>query len=212
MLWVSDPGAGDRLVVVPIRGAGMGLTLPYGFPQFRSLQTHQGIVLQPLTSTIEVATVSSGVLVRDRNGLLVSKPADRRTAQRAGTPPAVSPGLLDLEVWRRGGIEDFQENRQDLQRAATAEAGDRHGIARLALARFYFAHGLDSETPGVLQVIEADNPRIARDPEVLLMKGASQLMLRDYAGAAASLAHPALAGEREALLWHAALEIGRAHV
>src|SRR3546814_16966099 len=97
MLWVSDPGAGDRLVVVPIRGAGMGLTLPYGFPQFRSLQTHQGIVLQPLTSTIEVATVSSGVLVRDRNGLLVSKPAERRPAQRAGTPPVVS-GSEDRRV------------------------------------------------------------------------------------------------------------------
>src|SRR3546814_17947790 len=111
MLWVSDPGEGDLLGGVPIRGGGMGLTLPYGFPQCRRLQTHQGIVRQPLTSTIEVATVSSGVLVRDRNGLLVSKPAERRTAQRAGTPPAVSPGLLDLEAWRRGDIEDFQIGR-----------------------------------------------------------------------------------------------------
>ena len=205
MLWVSDPDAGDRLVIVPIRSAGMGLTLPYGFPQFRSLQTHQGIVLQPLTSAIEVATVASGVLVRDRNGLLVSAPEERRKTQRAAEPPAGSPGLLRLEAWRRGGIEDYQKNRQALQRAATAEAGERLGIARLDLARFYFGHGLDSETLGVLQVIEGDNPRIARDPEVLLMKGASQLMLKDYSGAAVSLAHPALAGEREALLWQAAL-------
>lgn len=204
MLWVTDPDAGDRLVIVPIRGAGMGLTLPYAFPQFRSLQTHQGIVLQPLTPAVEVAVVNSGVLVRDRNGLLVSRPEERRRALRTGEPPAAGPGLLDLEAWRRGGIEDFQRNRQDLQRAATAEAGERLGLARLALARFYFAHGLDSETLGVLTVIEADTPRLALDPEVLLMKGASQLMLKDYAGAATSLAHPALAGEREALLWQAA--------
>jgi hypothetical protein len=205
MLWLSDPDAGDRLVVVPIRGAGMGLTLPYGFPQFRSLQTHQGIVLQPLTSAIEVATVASGVLVRDRNGLLVSGPDERRTTQRAAEATATGPGLLRLEDWRRGGIADFLENRQALQRAATAAAGERLAIARLDLARFYFAHGLGSETLGVLQVIEADTPRIAGDPEVLLMKGASQLMLKDYSGAAVSLAHPALAGEREALLWQAAL-------
>ncbi|HMA13424.1 MAG TPA: hypothetical protein VKP12_01470, partial [Kiloniellaceae bacterium] len=205
MLWVTDPDVGDRLVVVPIRGEGMGLTLPYAFPQFRSLQTHQGIVLQPLTSAVEVAVVASGVLVRDRNGLLVSRPDERRTAQRAGEPPAASPGLLKLDEWRRGGIEDFQRNRQDLQRAATAEAGDRLGLARLDLARFYFAHGLVSETLGVLQVIEGGNPRLALDPEVLLMKGASQLMLKDYAGATTTLAHPALAGEREALLWQAAL-------
>src|SRR3546814_3076421 len=50
MLWLTDPDLGDRLVVVPIRGAGLGLALPYGFPQFRSLPTQQGIVLQPLTS------------------------------------------------------------------------------------------------------------------------------------------------------------------
>jgi len=205
MLWVSDPDAGDRLVVVPVRGAGMGLTLPYAFPQFRSLQTHQGIVLQPLTAAVEVAIIDSGVLVRDRNGLLVSKPEERRIARRADEPATVGEGLLDLEAWRRGGIDQYQENRQALQRAATAEAGERLGIARLDLARFYFAHGLDSEALGVLQVIEGDNPRLALDPEVLLMKGASQLMLKDYAAAATSLAHPALAGEREALLWQAAL-------
>ncbi|MGF1631448.1 MAG: tetratricopeptide repeat protein [Kiloniellaceae bacterium] len=205
ILWVSDPDAGDRLVVVPIRGAGMGLTLPFGFPQFRSLQTHQGIVLQPLTQAIEVATVPSGVLVRDRNGLLVSKPEDRRSAQRAGESVAASPSLLELGAWRRGGIETFQENRQALQKATTSAGGDRLGIARLELARFFFAHGLDSETLGMLRVIEEENPRLARDPEVQLMKGASQLMLQDYGGANASLAHPALAGEREALLWQAAL-------
>src|SRR3546814_14824998 len=87
MLWLTDPDLGDRLVVVPIRGAGLGLALPYGFPQFRSLPTQQGIVLQPLTSGIEVAVVSSGVLVRDHNGLLVSKPAARRAAKRAEATP-----------------------------------------------------------------------------------------------------------------------------
>src|SRR3546814_4858254 len=79
MLWLTDPDLGDRLVVVPIRGAGLGLALPYGFPQFRSLPTQQGIVLQPLTSGIEVAVVSSGVLVRDHNGLLVS--TDRKSTR-----------------------------------------------------------------------------------------------------------------------------------
>ncbi len=205
MLWITDPDAGDRLVLLPVRGAGMGLTLPYSFPQFQSLATQQGIVLQPLTADIEVATVNSGVLVRDRNGLLVSAPEDRRTAQRASDPIVASPGLLDLETWRRGGIERFQDNRQALTRGTIGVSGDRLGIARLELARFFFAHGLESEALGVLEVIQSDNERLAPDPEVVLMKAASQLMMRDYNAAAASLAHPALTGEREALLWQAAL-------
>jgi len=123
MLWTTDPDAGDRLVLLPVRGAGMGLTLPYRFPQFLSLASQQGIVLQPLTADIEVATVPSGVLVRDRNGLLVSSPEDRRSAPRATDPVLDSPGLFDLEVWRRGGIEKFQENRQALTRATTGAGG-----------------------------------------------------------------------------------------
>ena len=205
MLWVTDPDAGDRLVLLPVRGAGMGLTLPYSFPQFSSLASQQGIVLQPLTPDIEVATVQTGVLVRDRHGLLASAPADRRTAERAADPVVVTPGLLKLEEWRRGGIEKFQENRQALTRATTGIGGDRLGIARLDLARFFFAHGLESEALGVLEVIESDNLRLAPDPEIVLMKGASQLMMHDFRAAATSLAHPALAGEREALLWQAAL-------
>ena len=205
MLWVTDPDAGDRLVLVPTRGAGMGLTLPYSFPQFRSLQTHQGIVLQPLTSGIEVATIRSGVLVRDRDGLLVSDAQARRSAQRAEAPFSQQPGLFDLEAWRRGGAEEYLDNRQTLQRAMNGLRDERLGVARLDLARFYFAHGFDSEALGSIQVIEAENPRLAQDPEVRLMKGASQVMLNDFRAAATSLAHPALVGEREALLWQAAL-------
>lgn len=205
MLWVTDPDAGDRLVVVPLRGAGMGLTLPYGFPQFRSLPTHQGIVLQPLTAGIEVATVRNGVLVRDRDGLLVSKPRERRSTQRAADPLTDSPGLFDLAAWRRGGIESYQDNRKALLAAMADLEKTRLGLARLDLARFYFAHGLDSETLGSVTVIEDEHPRLAQDPEVVLMKAAGQVMIEDYRGAAVTLAHPALAGEREALLWQAAL-------
>jgi tetratricopeptide (TPR) repeat protein len=205
MLWITDPGAGDRLVVVPTRGAGMGLALPYGFPQFRSLQTQQGVALQPLTPGIEVAVIRSGVLVRDRDGLLVSNAQERRNASRLEDPELGQPGLLDLPAWRRGGVEDFQDNRQALQNALLGLEGERLGVARLDLARFFFANGFGSETLGVVRVIEDENPRLALDPEVPLLKGASQVMMQDYSGAAASLAHPALAGEREALLWQAAL-------
>jgi len=205
MLWLTDPEAGDRLVVVPTRGAGMGLALPYSFPQFRSLQTQQGVVLQPLTPGIEVATVRSGVLVRDRDGLLVSAARERRNASRVEDPALEQPRLLDLPAWRRGGVEEFQDNRQALQNALRGLEGERLGIARLELARFYFANGFGSEALGVIQVIEDENPRLARDPEVRLMKGASQVMMQDFRVAETSLAHPALVGEREALLWQAVL-------
>ncbi len=205
LIWVTDPDAGDRLVVVPTRGAGMGMTLPYAYPQFRSLASQQGVILQPLTSTLEVAVIRSGVLVRDSNGLLVSSAEERRTLQRNGGARQDEPRLFDLVSWRRGGQEDYQSNRRDLMAAMFGLSGDPLGVRRAELARFYFAHGLDSEALGSLRVIEEEHPRLAESPEHRLMKAASQWLIQDYRAAAGGLSHPSLAEEREALLWQAAL-------
>ena len=205
LLWATDPDAGDRLVIVPTRGAGMGLTLPYSYPQFRSLQSQQGVILQPLSASLEIAVTRSGVLVRDAGGLLVSDADERRQARRTGDPDVGEPRLFDLAAWRRGSLDDFQENRGLLMNALLDLTGERLGIGRVELARFYFAHGFASETLGSLRLIEAEHPRLALDPELRLMHAASQLIMQDFQGAAASLAHPSLLGEREALLWQAVL-------
>ena len=205
LLWATDPDAGDRLVIVPTRGAGMGLTLPYTYPQFRSLQSQQGVILQPLSASLEVAVTRSGVLVRDAGGLLVTDAEQRRQARRPGDAGAGEPRLFDLAAWRRGSLDDFQENRGNLMNALLDLTGERLGVGRVDLARFYFAHGFASETLGSLRLIEAEHPRLALDPELRLMHAASQLIMQDFQGAAASLAHPSLLGEREALLWQAVL-------
>ncbi|WP_299616709.1 hypothetical protein [Pelagibius sp.] len=205
LLWATDPDAGDRLVIVPTRGAGMGLTLPYNYPQFRSLQSQQGVILQPLSAGLEVAVTRTGVLVRDAGGLLVSDAEQRRQARRPGDASAAEPRLFDLVAWRRGSLENFQENRGILMNELLDLTGERLGVGRVALARFYFAHGFASETLGSLRLIEAEHPRLALDPELRLMHAASQLIMQDFRGAAASLAHPSLLGEREALLWQAVL-------
>ncbi|NIA69443.1 tetratricopeptide repeat protein [Pelagibius litoralis] len=202
--WVTDPDAGDRLVIVPTRGAGMGMTLPYAYPQFRSLQSQQGVVLQPLASSLQVAVIRSGVLVRDPNGLLVSDPQQRQAVRR-GEAEQTEPRLFDLVAWRRGSLDDYQVQRRDLLGAMIGSSGDQLGVQRVELARFHFAHGFDSEALGSLGVIEEKHPRLALDPEIRLMQAASQWLIRDFRAAAAGLAHASLAGEREALLWQAAL-------
>src|SRR3546814_11668443 len=110
-----------------------------------------------------------------------------------------SSDLLKLEEWRRGGIEDFQKNRQALQRAATAEAGARLGLARLDLARFYFAHALGCEALGVLQMLGVANPRLARGPVALPTQGASGLMRKGFGTAVAIPTQQALPGARQAV-------------
>ncbi|WP_422367582.1 hypothetical protein [Pelagibius sp.] len=205
LVWVTDPDAGDRLVIVPTRGAGMGMTLPHAYPQFRSLQSQQGVVLQPLASSLQVAVIRNGVLVRDANGLLVSKAEQRQASRRLGGEDPSEPRLFDLEAWRRGSADDYQDQRRDLMAAMVGSSPEELGVERVELARFYFAHGFDSEALGSLRVIEEEHPRLALDPELRLMQAASQVLIQDFRAAAGGLAHASLAAEREAMLWQAAL-------
>ncbi|MFQ6018261.1 MAG: hypothetical protein ACE5KF_08690, partial [Kiloniellaceae bacterium] len=204
-LWFTDPVLGDRIAVVPVSVSGQGLSARREFLQFRALATSQGVVLQPLSESIEIAVTAKGVRVRDSEGLIVSYGSTLALlASNVRTPPK-GPRLFDLEAWRRGGKASFTSNKQALQKAVPQAPDRKINAARLELARFYFAHGLAAEALGVLGLRETEDPRLATDPETRLMKGASEFLIEDYEAAADTLFDPALAGEWEAALWRAAM-------
>ncbi len=205
MQWFEDPDQGDQLVAIPVTHAGAGVPESLDYPQFQVLASQQGVVLRPLSDGVEVATTKRAVLVREREGLLVSSSESRDMGsldRGVATPPR---RLFELAAWRRGPAEDFTKLKQELQNALVKAEGNDLAIARLDLARFYFAHGRGSETLGLLRVIEAETPHLARDPEILMMKAASEIIIEDYDSAGQSLAHPALLDEWEAQVWRAAL-------
>src|SRR3546814_6544638 len=90
--------------------------------------------------------------------------------------------LFALAAWRHDA-SDFTAARQELQHAIAAAAPERQNIARLDLARFYFAHGLASEANGLLELIARNTDGASKDPELLLLAGASHLMQNDLARA-----------------------------
>ena len=61
-----------------------------------------------------------------------------------------APGLFDLPSWRRGGEATFKIDQGQLQRGVTEASAAERGAARLALAEFYFAHGLLDEAKDAL--------------------------------------------------------------
>ena len=206
LLALDDPDSTKRYYVVPVLPAGFGTPASREFPQFRALATYQGLVVERLSDAVRVRLRGAGLEVSSRTALLVS-------AQRGGEPHTAEPPeaplagrLFDPEAWRRGGPEDMLRNRQALQKAVVAAgSGPPLDLARLRLARFYFAHGLAAETLSALEVMTEVNKRLGRDPEVTLLHAASAFLAQDYRTAARHLAAPALAAEDEALVWRAAL-------
>ncbi|MCH8997686.1 MAG: hypothetical protein IID48_05395, partial [Proteobacteria bacterium] len=204
-----DPDLGDRLIVVPVPTARLGLGVTREFPQFRVLASRQGLVFQPLSESLQVEVTAKAVVLRDSEGLIVSRGSSLALLKSNVSAPRRGPRLFDLEAWRRGDVERFQVNKQMLQ-GVLARAEPAHAdAARFELARFYFAHGLASEALGMLRLAGLKGSRMASDPRLRLVEGASEFLTDDLAAAAAVLYHPSLAGEWEADLWRAALAAAR---
>ncbi len=205
LLSIADPDLNDRMIVAPVRVPGLGVATAQQFAQFRAMVSYQGVVLQPNAEGLAMSLEQRGVVVKGREPLQVSG-SDARSLPSNGERNAVASGsMFDLDRARRGDEEAFNSNKQELQRDVVREADNKVGIARLDLARFYFAHGRAPEALGMLRLLEAENPNVAADPEVALMKGASYFLGDNFDDAASYLANPALVGEREAVLWQSAL-------
>jgi tetratricopeptide (TPR) repeat protein len=185
--------------------AGQGLKRSRRFLQFRALATYQGLAIIPMSDGLAVETSDSGVIVRDAAGLLVSPGADRDRKLRDNNDFESGLRLFDLEDWRRPDRGSLSEVRQALLDSVVAAPPEGVDAARLDLARFYFAHGLATEALAVLRLISNENERLASDPQVRLLRGASEFLGNNYERAAEMLNDPVLAGERDALPWQGAI-------
>lgn len=205
-LELRDPEVGDRLIVVAVSEPGSGISEGRDWPDLSLLPTQQGIVVAARSEGITAQSSPSAVVVTRSGGLLISREAAGSAPKEAelAAGEAKPARLFDLAAWRREDM-DFTAARQALQQAIVAAAPDRQNIARLDLARFYFAHGLAAEAGGLLELIARSTDGLRNDPELLLMAGASQLLQGDVAKARELIGSRALDGEAEAELWRGAL-------
>ena len=200
---LTDPDVGDTIHVVPLRAPRVGMAETRSYPQVRFVRSYQGAVVQPLSDAVEVERADRSLIVTGREGLFVSANRPQRPRPNGNLTMTVSRRLLDLEAWRGSG--SFLRHKQALQLAIVEAGRGKKDLARLDLARFYFAHGLANETLGSLQLIERESQGLVEDPQVLLIRGASEFLNDKYQRAAEILAHPALANEWDAQPWLGAL-------
>jgi tetratricopeptide (TPR) repeat protein len=199
---LEDPASGSQLDVVTLGIRGQGLQLEKRFQEFSLLPTTQGVVVLPLAEHVVTEVTDKGVVVRGKNQeLAVSQTDLNRNA--AGPVDALKGNrLLNLPEWRRSDTP-FAASRQALQKKVTDAPAAKKPLARLELARFYFAHGLATETLGALRLYADNTERRKSDPQVQLMMGASHLLAGNWQKAGETLADPVLDGVQEALPWRA---------
>jgi len=205
---VRDPEVGDELTVIPVAQLGRGVDGERQYADFNLLSTAQGIVAKVITDELQIRSIPDGVTFVSPDGLNFTHPDVLAQIAAESAPNAfgaLPPGrVFDMVGWRRGNLNDFQNQKQLLQRRVAEATRVTRSQPRLDLASFYFAHGLAAEAMGLLRTIEVEDPDLAGRPDVLALRGATRFALTRFDEAALALFDNSLNGKSEIELWRGA--------
>jgi hypothetical protein len=194
-----DPVVGDALILVPLRET-VAFTQPRRLADLTLLPSAQGLVVKPETDKVVARTVAEGVEISAEGGLRLSPARDRDSAGRGGqVKTGAQRRLFALDAWR--GKVSFTETRQQLMQTVVDVPEEQKPLARLELARFYFAHGRGAEAAALLGLLEKQVPDLVYHADYLALRGAVKVLANDPQGGAQDLADPRLAGLPEVDLW-----------
>jgi tetratricopeptide (TPR) repeat protein len=193
---ITDPDAGDTLLVVtgltPIRG----LIKRQDFVDFTLLDTAHGLVVRPNSDSVAVEVAPDKVIVGKPGGLTIS--SVDASAERA--PTAVRP-VFDIDDWHRNQAGGFVERRDGLIAAAGAADPENRAAARLELARFYMARGLYAEAAGEAAYALADPTPKMEESVVLMVHAIASILIGQAERGLKDLASPAIGNNYDSQLW-----------
>lgn len=217
-----DPEVGDQLFVVPVAAAGRGIAPARRLVDLEMLATAQGVVVRPIADTIAVRTLREGIEVTNLAGLnLAGVPAEGEEGAasvmagavvRGGSamlPEAIETALFvddempvfDFAAWRGRAGGGFPASKSRLNLELARSEPEQRGDARLALARFHFAHGQAAEALGWIGHAVAMAPWLDQDPALRALRGAANLLQGRFSEARADLFDPDFDLSREMRLW-----------
>ncbi|MEJ1968028.1 MAG: hypothetical protein WDN03_05200 [Rhizomicrobium sp.] len=204
---VTDPVAGDQLVLIPA-AAGRAMLGAHDYVEFGVLKTASGLVLAPYIDDLSITIDRTRVTITHPGGLALTPPA----MPVASSPAAMAardaggPSFIDFVAWSRFQGGSFLNTERRL-RAATARLGaDDANQARLKLARFYLANGFAAEALGLITTMQAQNPALQSDVQLLTMRAAADYMMGRYRDAHNDVSGAVFDADRHAALWRGLTE------
>lgn len=195
---LTDPDAGDTLLVVTAKPPARGFIKRQDMVELSVLESVQGVVVRPKSDDV-TATVSPDSVTLTRPGGLTLSSA-RMQPERANA--SVRP-LFDDAVWRDDRAAAFLDRRNALIDADSVAEGADKIAARLALARFYMAWGMYPEAKGVLDISLGEAKPGTEDATTLTMHALASSLIGRPEQTLKDLASPAIGNSTNAQLWKA---------
>ncbi len=203
---LTDPVAGDQLVLVP-SAVGRAMIAPHDYVEFGVLKTASGLALVPYIDDLAVGIDHTRVTITHPGGLALTPP----TMPVADSPAAIaaradSPSFLNFPAWGRFTGGSFLATERCLRAATSRLKPDDAAHARLVLARFYLANGFAAEALGLVNLMQAENPALQSDRQLLTLRAAANYMMGRYRDAHNDLSGAAFDADRHAAYWRGLIE------
>jgi len=207
----ADPVVGDELVVLPLHEPA-SFSITRRLVDFMVIPSAQGLVIKPLNEKTTVRSFAEGVEITAEGGLKLSPASETGARQKTSTKirGGKSGGIIfDIELWKGRPGESFITARQKLARTIAEVPESQRNLARLELARFYFAHGMGEETLALLNLLAKNSPDLLSHPEFLALRGAASILAGNSEAGLRDLENQYLESQAEMKLWRA---VGRAQL
>ncbi|WP_316204960.1 tetratricopeptide repeat protein [Bradyrhizobium sp. SZCCHNS3004] len=193
---LTDPDAGDTLLVVTAPPPIRGFIKRQDFVDLSLLDSIHGIAVRPNSDDVAVEIAPDKVILGRPGGLTLSSIG--YAPERAAT--AMRP-LFDVEEWRQNRTQPFNTRLDALVKASAAAEPEQRAQARLALARFYMAREMYPEARGITNLMISDaDPRTDETGMLMIHAVASILMGRPEQGLK-DLASPTIGNNFDSQMW-----------
>jgi hypothetical protein len=202
VVWLKDPDALDRIAVVMGFAPARGLLDGRRFVEFAALPSRQGLAVQAVADDLVVSIEGNDAVISRPSGLNVST-SQFVEAPKQGAPIASNASSLaavDFSAWGHNTGASRTETISKMILASSKSEGGMSG-PRMALARFYVAHGFGAEALGVLRSITNDDRTAETNVPFRVLRALANIQMARNKEAIADLSIEALGDDAHAALW-----------
>jgi hypothetical protein len=202
VVWLKDPDALDRIAVVMGFAPARGLLDGRRFVEFVALPSRQGLAVQAVADDLVVSIEGNDAVISRPSGLNVSTSqfveALGQSAPIASN--ASSLAAVDFPAWGHTTGASRTETISKMILESSKSEGGMSG-PRMALARFYVAHGFGAEALGVLRSITHDDRTAETNVPFRVVRALANIQMARNKEAIADLSIEALGDDAHAALW-----------
>lgn len=203
---MDDPTVGDTLTIIPAI-PGRGMIAQKSFVDFNAIPTAAGLVIVPLADDLAVGVNKSRIRIGRPNGLVL----DTNTQVAAASPadlmrPGDGPTFIDFVKWAKAPGKGFLDSERRLRAMITKQKPQDVNKARRVMARFYVANQFAAEALGLVNLMQATDPTLQGDPQLQIIRAASDYMMGRNNDAHNILAAAAFDNDPHAAFWRGLVE------